>query len=90
MCSHPDDTTRVPILLPDLGAEGQTVRLAQWLVKSGDHVLEHDRVVEVLLGGVLFHVQSPAEGAVHCIIETEGTPLHPGDILGTVSATNAN
>jgi len=90
MCSDTNDTSLVPILLPDLGAEGQPIRLAQWLVDNGDHVLEHDRVVEVLLGGVLFHVPSPAEGTVQHAVESEGTLLHPGDILGRVSITGAD
>ncbi|MBX3436449.1 MAG: lipoyl domain-containing protein [Planctomycetaceae bacterium] len=82
------DAPTVPIVVPDLGAKDQPIRFAQWLVKSGDDVLEQDRVVEVLVSGVLFYVAAPAEGTVHHTIESPGAPLHPGDILGTIRVTS--
>ncbi len=80
---------RIPIVLPDLGAEGESVRFAQWLVCNGGHVLQHDRVAEVLVGGILFHVTSPAEGAVQHLVEQEGQHLGTGDRLGFVTAAPA-
>ncbi|MCA9073835.1 MAG: hypothetical protein KDA93_02290 [Planctomycetaceae bacterium] len=73
-----------PIILPDLGEGDQPIRLAQWLVESGDTVVEGDRVVEVLVGGVLFHVASPTDGVVRRTIESEGTLLVPGTELGLI------
>jgi biotin carboxyl carrier protein len=57
-------------------------------VNNGDHVLQHDRVAEVLVGGMLFHVTSPAEGTVQHAIESEGARLRPGDPLGFVHTSN--
>ena len=74
----------VPILLPDLGVGDQPVRLGQWLVESGDHVMEHDRVLEVLVSGILFYVASPAEGILRRTIDHEGARLSAGETLGFV------
>ena len=77
-------TDRIPIVLPDLGAEDQPVRFAQWLVDNGDSVLEHDRVAEVLVGGILFHVTSPAEGTLRRTVEREEAILGQDDTLGFI------
>ncbi len=73
-----------PIVLPDLGASGQPIRLAQWLIESGDGVIEGDRVAEVLVGGMLFHVSAPADGVVTRLIDTEGALLTPATTLGFI------
>ncbi len=84
MCEHVTETDRIPIVLPDLGAEDEPIRFAQWLVSNGGQVLEHDRVAEVLVGGMLFHVTSPAEGTVQHLVEQEGHRLDMGNRLGFV------
>ena len=75
-----------PIVLPNLGAQEHQIRLVQWLVDTGDRVLEGDRVAEVLVGGVLFHVAAPAEGVVQRTIESEGTPLDSHAQLGFIES----
>ncbi len=80
------ETDRIPIVLPDLGAEGEPVRFAQWLVSNGRDVLQHDRVAEVLVGGMLFHVTAPAKGTLQHLVEQEGQHLNTGDHLGVVIA----
>jgi pyruvate/2-oxoglutarate dehydrogenase complex dihydrolipoamide acyltransferase (E2) component len=81
------DSRDVPILLPDLGVGDQPVRLGQWLVESGDHVMEHDRVLEVLVSGILFHVASPAEGTLRRAIGHEGARLSAGETLGYIDTS---
>lgn len=85
MCSDAPKATQVPIVLPELGSRGQPIQFVQWLVRAGDHVLEQDRVAEVLLGGVLFHVTAPAEGIIHHLIESEDVLIRPGDTLGSIT-----
>ncbi len=75
---------KTPITLPDLGSDDQPIRLVQWLVDTGDHVLEGDRAAEVLVGGVLFHVPSPAEGTVERLVNTGDAPLRPDTELGHI------
>ncbi|MGE0377723.1 MAG: biotin/lipoyl-containing protein [Planctomycetaceae bacterium] len=79
----------IAIVLPDLGAGDQPVRFAQWLVKNGETVLEQDRVAEVVVGGVLFHVTSPAEGTLRHLVERAGAVLGPDEMLGFVVAIAA-
>ncbi len=75
---------KTSIVLPDLGAGDQQVRLAQWLVETGDGVIEGDRVVEVLVGGVLFHVAAPTDGIVTRMIDNKDAILAPAATLGFV------
>ncbi len=75
---------KTPIILPNLGAGDQEIRLVQWLVESGDNVIEGDRVAEVLVGGILFHVSSPADGVLSRTIDTEDALLAPSATLGFV------
>lgn len=83
------DLLDIPVLLPDLGAGDVPIRFAQWLVESGEPVMEHDRIAEVLVGGVLFHVASPAEGTLRHLVEREDTILRIGESLGYIRAVRS-
>lgn len=80
----------VPIQLPDLQANGETVRVSSWFVEPGDEVCEGHRIVEVLLRGITFDVPSPANGVLTAITTTVDTPIQPGDVLGWVTAATSN
>lgn len=60
------------------------MQFGQWLVDSGEFVLAQDRVAEILVGCVLFHVSAPAEGILQHVVEREGIRLRPRETLGFV------
>ena len=73
---------RIPVLLPDLGAE--RVRLSLWLAQVGDLVYEGDRVAEVLIPGATFDVPAPATGVLRDRLVLPRDPLVAGQVLGVI------
>ena len=70
------------VVLPELGAA--PVRLSAWFADAGDHVLEGDRLVEVLIGGATFDVPAPATGRLAEKRAWPDDPIQPGQVLGLV------
>jgi pyruvate/2-oxoglutarate dehydrogenase complex dihydrolipoamide acyltransferase (E2) component len=74
----------VPIVLPELGVRDGAARISCWLVDLGDHVDAGDRIVEVLVPGITFDVNSPAAGVVTRIDKQFESTVKTGDILGWI------
>jgi pyruvate/2-oxoglutarate dehydrogenase complex dihydrolipoamide acyltransferase (E2) component len=73
-----------PILLPDLKATGDVIRISCWLAEPGDTVEEGDRIVEVLVPGVTFDVSAPTSGTLTRIEKLIDAEVTPGDVLGWI------
>ncbi|MBM3968242.1 MAG: biotin attachment protein [Planctomycetes bacterium] len=73
-----------PITLPELGAEGQQVRVSTWLTQIGEEVVASDPVVEVLLRGMTFDVEAPSSGRLRRIGCFENDVIATGDTLGWI------
>jgi pyruvate/2-oxoglutarate dehydrogenase complex dihydrolipoamide acyltransferase (E2) component len=73
----------VPVVVPELKA-GAPIRVVQWLVDPGTHVLAGDRVVEVVASGFLFHVEAPAEGVLSDVVRGGRAEVGVGEVLGWV------
>jgi len=75
--------------LPDLGegiTEGEVVK---WRVKEGDHVEEHQVVVEVETDKAIVEVPSPRGGKVVRINKREGGTVSVGEALMTIETGEA-
>jgi 2-oxoglutarate dehydrogenase E2 component (dihydrolipoamide succinyltransferase) len=79
---------RVPILLPDLGAD--PVILSFWYARTGDDLFAGERVVEVLADGITFDVAAPANGRLTEQLAFVDSVVSPGQILGTIDADNTD
>ena len=73
-----------PIVLPNLGADDEPIRVSCWLVDPGDVVESSDRVVEVMIQGITFDVAVPVAGVVSRIEKPFDSVVAPGDILGWI------
>jgi 2-oxoglutarate dehydrogenase E2 component (dihydrolipoamide succinyltransferase) len=71
-------------VVPDLKAGSAPIRVVQWLVDPGTHVLAGDRVVEVVASGVVFHVEAPAEGVLAEIERAGRAEVGVGEVVGWV------
>ncbi|MCA9052765.1 MAG: hypothetical protein KDA75_02960 [Planctomycetaceae bacterium] len=78
----------IPLLLPELGAD--EVQVVQWLVEVNAPVGEGDRVLELLGGGVLFHLSAETSGILiqqdchrGCIVQT-------GETLGWIEPSDTS
>lgn len=72
------------IVLPELGAGGEMIRLSGWLVEPGDTVVVGDRVAEVLVRGITFDVAAPETGVLTAIRTPLDAVVAPGDVLGWI------
>ncbi len=84
MSSAAPDSSRIAVAVPELGAGEQTVRFLQWLVDVGSPVCSGDRVAEVLVSGIVFHVAAPADGVLVEIETASRTGISPHDVLGWI------
>ncbi len=75
-----------PLTFPDIGTEAAPIRMAGWLVDSGENVAVGDRLVEVLSQGVVFEVGSPWNGQLKKIERRPPAEIHVGDILAWIEA----
>lgn len=76
--------------MPDIGAGSQPMRVAQWLAEPGSEVIEGDRVVEILSGGVLFSVNSPWTGVLDRIDAASDTTVEVGQSLCIINVDDAS
>jgi pyruvate/2-oxoglutarate dehydrogenase complex dihydrolipoamide acyltransferase (E2) component len=72
----------IPILLPDLGAGEEPIRVSTWLVEVEEAVEVGERLVDVLIPGVSFSVSSPSAGRLVKIERPTNSRVLPGDVLG--------
>jgi len=74
----------VPLVAPELGIAGVAVSL--WLVAEGAEVVEGDRVVELVAGGVTVDLGAPVSGRlVRQIVDEDGT-VAAGAVLAEFEA----
>ncbi|MFM9024132.1 MAG: biotin/lipoyl-containing protein [Planctomycetaceae bacterium] len=74
----------VPLVAPELGVAGAAVSL--WLVAEGAEVLEGDRVVELVAGGVTVDLGAPVGGRLVRQLVDEDAPVAAGAILAEFEA----
>jgi pyruvate/2-oxoglutarate dehydrogenase complex dihydrolipoamide acyltransferase (E2) component len=75
---------RSPVILPDLGAGDEELRVSCWLVDLGDAVDAGDRIVEILLDGMTFDVTAEQSGLVTRIERHLDSVVRSGDVLGWI------
>lgn len=87
MSSSPNSSALVPVIVPELDSRSRPVQLVQWLVDPGAAVLEGDRIAELLVAGVVFHLASPADGVISGVAIRAHSRVGIGDVLGWIEAT---
>jgi len=70
------------IVVPELGAGEQTVRVSGWLVEPGEQVILGDRLAELLVKGVTFDVSATTSGVLRSIERPVSCEVHAGETLG--------
>jgi pyruvate/2-oxoglutarate dehydrogenase complex dihydrolipoamide acyltransferase (E2) component len=74
--------TETEICLPDIGAAQIPLQISSWLVNIGEAIQEGDRIVEVLIPGMTFDINSPRSGVLIRIEKSSGAFVKQGDVLG--------
>ena len=73
------------LLMPEIGAGAQPMRIVQWLSEPGTDLLMGDRVVEIVTAGVLFSVSSPWSGTLLRQLLPADSSVQTGDALATIA-----
>ncbi len=74
----------LPILVPELGTQNEPLRVCTWLVDEEETIEAGERLVEVLIPGVTFSINSPAAGKLVKIECPAHCPIQPGDTLAWI------
>ena len=76
----------VELRLPNLDLPGVSVTACSWHARTGQRVIEGDRLLEVLAGETTVDLAAPASGVlVQRNVETD-EPLATGQILAVIEA----
>ena len=73
---------RVPIILPALGANDETLSLCSWLFDEGDLIVAGDLVAEVSIPGITCEIVAESTGRLVEIVKPADSKVHSGDTLG--------
>jgi pyruvate/2-oxoglutarate dehydrogenase complex dihydrolipoamide acyltransferase (E2) component len=78
-------STRIPILVPDLGLESEEIRFGSWLKQPGEAVQSGEDLFEIESDKATVICESEAGGVLADLRITEGI-VHTGDVLGYIEA----
>jgi pyruvate/2-oxoglutarate dehydrogenase complex dihydrolipoamide acyltransferase (E2) component len=77
-----------PIVLPELGLGPLVMRASVWLTRPGTHVVEGDRILEIVAGDVTVDLPAPASGRLSERYVCEDDALHTGQVLGMIEVSD--
>jgi len=73
-----------PILVPPMGCPNQDLIVSLWLVRVGEQIIAGDRVIELLIPGITFDVESPCSGTISSCDCQSGAKVREGKVLGWI------
>ncbi|QDT44173.1 branched-chain alpha-keto acid dehydrogenase subunit E2 [Gimesia alba] len=79
-----------PIVVPSLGNVNRQLKVSLWLTRAGEQVVSGDRVVELLMPGVTFDVESPCTGTVIACECQPGVEVEAGTVLGWIEPADVD
>jgi pyruvate/2-oxoglutarate dehydrogenase complex dihydrolipoamide acyltransferase (E2) component len=75
------------VTVPDLGLPGAAIIVGVWLVPLGAHVVQGDRLVELLVGDAAIDLSAPVSGVFCDRRAMEDERVEPGQVLGLIKKT---
>ena len=84
MSSSPDSASLAPVVVPTLDSPSGVVQLVQWLVDPGTPLHAGEGIAELLVAGVVFHLEAPVDGVLTRVAIRAHTPVQIGDVLGWI------
>ena len=74
----------IDVVIPADAQEGTKAILAQWLKQPGDHVTEHEPILELETDKVTQEVSAPAAGILVEVLKQQGEEIEPEVVLGRI------
>jgi pyruvate/2-oxoglutarate dehydrogenase complex dihydrolipoamide acyltransferase (E2) component len=75
------NSRRARLAVPELGLAGVPLLVSLWLVPEGAAVLEGDRVVELVAGGVTVDLEAPVSGRLVAQLVDEDASVAAGTVI---------
>lgn len=73
-----------PVILPDLGAGQNRMRVSSWFVEPGDEVETGECLVEVLMSGMTCDIAAPFSGRLAKIERDVDAEVRAGDVVAWI------
>lgn len=74
----------IDVVVPDLGTHGAPIEFVTWLVPVQANVICGERIAELLVRGILFHLEAPVGGTLSMLRVAPGTVVSEGDVLAQI------
>lgn len=87
MTQDPFSSDKYLLRVPPLGTGDRPVRLVNWLVSVGAKVISGERVAELLVDSVLFHLESDVNGTLAEFLVPTGRQVAEGEPIATLTIT---
>ena len=84
MTSIPSDAGLLPVTVPELDDRSQPLLLVQWLVDPVAQLRAGDRIAELLIAGVVFHLASPMDGVLQRTTASAHSRVQIGQVVALV------
>jgi len=85
MVATPSGSHRERLVVPEFGFD-VPLAVALWLVPEGAEVIEGDRVVQLVAGGVTIDLEAPVTGRLAACLVDEDEPVATGTVLAEFAA----
>jgi len=82
-------TKTCDIILPREQQEGTESLVSNWLKDIGDHINEHEPIVEISTDKVMVEIASPASGILIEKRKSANDAVQPGEVLGVIALGQA-
>lgn len=77
-----------PVILPDLGAGQNRMRVSSWFAEPGAEVEAGECLVEVLMSGMTFDVAAPFSGRLAKIERDVDAEVRAGDVVAWIDVAD--
>jgi len=79
----------IEIRAPLEQTEGTRSQVLRWLKRAGDHVSQHEPLLEIETDKVTVEIASPGSGVLRDILKHEQEEIAPGELLGRLDSGEA-
>lgn len=72
------------VVVPKLGVDRQPITLVNWLVSPGSSIIAGERIAELLVDSILFHLESEYDGKLERLLVPTGSQVKAGEAIAEI------
>jgi len=74
----------IPVVVPELAAPAERIRVCAWYVQPGDHVSVDEPVVALAIAGATCDVSAPCPGRISRVVAPLNTVVEAGAVCAWI------